>query len=222
MTTEEKATGFARPEYVDGVRKPLLDLVPMNVKRVLDVGCNKGAFGAALKARQACEVWGVEPDATSAQAAQGRLDRVIVDFFDPRIDLPDRHFDLITFNDSLEHMADPAAALQLALRKLSPGGRIHCCVPNMRHVECVEHLLFQRDWAYEEFGIRDRTHLRFFTQKSIVALFHQQGFRVHEAVLVNEEWWEPGKPMRRLVFRVMPGFTHDMRYKQIVVIAGAD
>jgi SAM-dependent methyltransferase len=208
-----------RFEYDDTPRPALLDLVPAGVKRVLDVGCYKGGFGSALKARMPVEVWGIEPNARAAEIARERIDHVIADFFGPDNPLPDGHFDLITFNDSLEHMADPWAALEVAKRKLAPGGRIHCCVPNMRHVECIEHLLFGKDWAYEDVGIRDRTHLRFFTPRSIVALFNEQGFRVHDTRLINEAWWEPGKRLRRMMFRLFPGLTEDMKFKQVVVVA---
>lgn len=208
-----------RPLYPDVERKALLDLVPAGVQRVLDIGCNQGGFGAGLKGRGPVEVWGVEPDPHSASVAASRLDHVVVDYFEERNPLPDGYFDLIVFNDSLEHMPDPVAALELARRKLQPGGVVQCCVPNMRHIECLEHLLLEKNWAYEEQGVRDRTHLRFFTKRSIVELFESLGYRVQRTVFVNEEWWEPGRKLRRLLFRVFPRQTHDMRYKQVVVIA---
>lgn len=70
-----------RPDYADNSRPPLLALVPKNVNIVLDIGCNEGGFGAALKKSHAMEVWGVEPDAKSAAQAKNKLDHVIVDFF---------------------------------------------------------------------------------------------------------------------------------------------
>jgi SAM-dependent methyltransferase len=210
---------FARPEYEDVERKPLLKLVPPNAERILDIGCNRGGFGRSIKAMRKAEVWGVEPDQDAAAAARQCLDHVIADFFRPENDIPDSYFDLITFNDSLEHMADPAQALELCNRKLRGKGKIHCCVPNMRHIDNLEHLVFEKDWRYEDHGIRDRTHLRFFTEKSIVRLFQNTGYRVVETLGINEAWWESGKPMRRLFFRLLPSFTRDMRHIQILVIA---
>jgi SAM-dependent methyltransferase len=210
---------FARPQYEDVERKPLLKLVPPDAQTILDIGCNRGGFGRAIKAVRDAEVWGVEPDPDSAAAAAQCLDRVIADVFRPENDIPDTYFDLITFNDSLEHMADPAQALKLCKRKLRPKGRIHGCVPNMRHIENLEHLIFDKDWRYEDHGIRDRTHLRFFTEKSIVRLFESTGYRVLETLGINEAWWEKEKVLRRLLFRLFPRFTRDMRHIQILVIA---
>lgn len=208
-----------RPDYPDTSRDSLLQHVPAEARVVLDVGCAKGAFGRALKSAGEREVWGVEPDEASAALAGERLDHVINDFFGPANPLPEQYFDLITFNDSLEHMSDPVMALDLCHSKLKPGGRIHCCVPNVRHIENLEHLILNKDWHYEEMGVRDRTHLRFFTRKSIVALFEERGYRVIDVIGVWEDWWDATKPLRRLLFRFFPEFTRDMRHVQILVIA---
>lgn len=208
-----------RPHYADNSRPPLLKLVPRDVVTVLDVGCNEGGFGAALKHTKSMEVWGVEPDASSAAEARSKLDHVVEDIFHSRNPIPDDYFDLVTFNDSLEHMPDPVVALELARKKLNAGGRILCCVPNMRHIECLEHLLLEKDWRYEEIGIRDRTHLRFFTRKSIERLFVDMGFSIIDVNFINDEWWEKGRPLRRILFRLFPAFTHDMKFKQVVVLA---
>lgn len=213
------STNFDRPEYEDVERIPLLKLIPHAVLRLLDVGCNRGAFGAAIKRRQSTEVWGVEPDAESARVAEARLDKVIVDFFSPSAQLPPRHFDLVCFNDSLEHMPDPAAALKLAREVLAQNGKVLCCVPNMRHIESVEHLILDADWQYEDFGVRDKTHLRFFTRKSLVRLFTQCGYSIERVEFINDDWWDPSRRLRRLIFKIFPKFTYEMRFKQVVVIA---
>ncbi|MBK8750854.1 MAG: class I SAM-dependent methyltransferase [Candidatus Competibacteraceae bacterium] len=171
---------FERPEYQDVERRPLLNLVPLNAQRILDIGCNLGGFGQSIKAIRNVEIWGIEPDVQSAKVARERLDHVIVDFFHADNPIPDNYFDLITFNDSLEHMIDPAQAIELCKKKLKPQGRIHCCVPNMRHIENLEHLIFEKDWRYEDQGIRDRTHLRFFAEKALCACLKNMGFRVDE------------------------------------------
>lgn len=209
----------SRPDYADNSRPPLLVLVPKNVKVVLDIGCNEGGFGAALKKSHTMEVWGVEPDSRSATQAKIKLDHVVVDFFQENNPIPDNYFDLVTFNDSLEHMPDPVSALNLARKKLKPNGIIMCCVPNMRHVECIEHLLFDKDWRYEELGIRDRTHLRFFTRKSIERLFVEMNFSIVDVHFINDDWWDNKRFFRRIVFGLFRKYTWDMRFKQIVVIA---
>lgn len=209
-----------RPDYPDTPRMPLLKFVPPTAERILDIGCAKGAFGATIKSqRPNVEVWGVEPDAEAATIAAGRLDRVLNDFFTDALALPQSYFDLVTFNDSLEHMPDPESALRYSMKLLSTGGRIHCCVPNMRQIDNLEHLLINKDWQYEEIGIRDRTHLRFFTRKSIEDLFISLGFKIVSIEGINESWWDTGKPFRRLLFKIFRQYTSDMRHTQFLVIA---
>src|ERR1019366_10679707 len=93
-------------------------------RRVLDVGCGAGAFGGALKKKFGCEIWGVEPDLKSCGKAATRLDRAVHGRFDDKLGLPPGYFDCIFFNDVLEHMVDPAAALRLAQKFLAPDGKI--------------------------------------------------------------------------------------------------
>lgn len=208
-----------RPNYPDVSRSYLAKHVPLTAKRILDVGCNQGGFGALLKEQRELEVWGVEPDSEAAKTASQRLDKVVEAYFDDRTALPDNYFDAIVFNDSLEHIPYPEDALRVCRRKLAPGGILCICVPNVFHISSLEHLLLQRDWEYEEMGIRDNTHLRFFTRKSLARLLAREGYEVLAQEGVNREWWEKGKVLRRLLFRVFPRFTEEMRYLQFVTSA---
>lgn len=206
-------------DYRDQPRDELICHVPDGATKVLDVGCSRGGFGHALKLRRDVEVWGVEPNPEAAAVAAQRLDHVINDFFGPGNPLPEAYFDLITFNDSLEHMPDPVRILDYCRSRLRPGGQINCCVPNVRHIDNLEHLLLERDWHYDEQGIRDKTHLRFFTEKSVADLFRASGYTVKQLVGINEDWWRSGKWLRRLAFRLFPELTRDMRCIQVLVIA---
>lgn len=200
-------------------RRMLQRFIPEACRTLLDVGCYSGGFGAALKAQRTMEVWGVEPVEAASIMASEKLDRVINDFFGPENPIPDGYFDAITFNDSLEHFAYPEPALELCKRKLRSGGVVIACIPNVRFIGNVEHLLFDKDWRYESEGIRDRTHLRFFTAKSMTRMFDECGYDVIEQVGVNPQWWDSTKKLRRLFFRIFPKFTEDMRYVQYVTVA---
>ena len=206
-------------EAYSGDRRELVDFVPTSCRTLLDVGCHVGAFGALLKSQRPIEVWGVEPNSDAAAKATLVLDRVINGFFDDRCHLPDSFFDAITFNDSLEHFADPWTALGVCKAKLTSGGVVIASIPNVRYVENLEHVLFDQDWRYEVSGIRDKTHLRFFTKTSMRRLFEEAGFEVLSQVGIRAKWWQRDKLLRRLVFRLFPRFTEDMRYVQYVTIA---
>jgi 2-polyprenyl-3-methyl-5-hydroxy-6-metoxy-1,4-benzoquinol methylase len=126
-----------REEYFECPRSEMLDYVPSLCRKVLDVGCGTGSFGASLRKRTGCEVWGVESNAGSIQKAEQNIDKVFHGYFGPELDLPPGYFDCIVFNDVLEHMLDPAAALVLARALLSSGGCIVASIPNIRQFPTV-------------------------------------------------------------------------------------
>ncbi len=164
-------------EYFDFARPEVADLVPADARRILDIGCGRGALGALLKQRPGIEVVGIEADPEAAAVARGRLDDVlVVDVEKPDgLPLPPRSFDCIVFADVLEHLVDPERVVARLLPCLSDGGTVVASIPNVRHQEVLLDLLVNGRWRYQPAGILDATHLRFFTLYEIAALFDRLG-----------------------------------------------
>lgn len=209
----------APDRYRSNARPEMLPHVPSAARRILDVGCGAGVFAAVLKReRPGAEVWGVEPDAAAhAQAAQV-LDRALLGHFEAGLGLPEAHFDAIVFNDSLEHFPDHRPALQLALRLLAPGGVLVASVPNVRYWPHLRHYLFEADWRYENEGIRDHTHLRFFTRRSVVRSLQEAGYEVLATQGINPCW---AGMRRRVALALLPAGMQDLLYLQFAVTARA-
>lgn len=146
--------------------------------RFLDVGCGTGALGIALKAAGASHVAGVEAHPGAANTARETLD-VLIEGNVLTVSLPfaPGEFDYLIFADVLEHLTDPGAALRKCLRYLAPNGRVVISVPNMRFYLVLLRLVVDR-WAYADAGIRDRTHLRIFTKRSLVTMAAAEGLCV--------------------------------------------
>lgn len=161
-------------QYFSGKREDVLSYLPENLNLVLDVGCSSGEFGKLLK-QKGLTVWGVEPNTASAEAASSKLDRVINDLFDDKLlgIFGDVKFDCIFFNDVLEHLVDPEAALALCKKILKPSGYVVSAIPNVLQYGNILNILKTQDWQYTDQGILDKTHLRFYTKKSIIRLFQQ-------------------------------------------------
>jgi SAM-dependent methyltransferase len=107
-------------------------------------------------------------------------------------------FDVIVFADVLEHVADPGNLLQLARRALLPRGRVIASVPNVAHWSVRIDLLRGR-FNYEVFGIRDSTHLRWFTAETVRSLFESTGLHVislQHTAGVNMPEYETRRPWR--------------------------
>src|SRR5215211_259957 len=135
MTTSTKPIGYdSKPtQYFGQIRTEMLPFVPPTAIKILDVGCGSGNFGAELKRTREVEVWGIEPVCHAVKIAQTKLDRVIEGIFTPESALPALAFDSVIFNDVLEHLFDPAAALDYAKTLLSPRGVIVASIPNIRY-----------------------------------------------------------------------------------------
>lgn len=171
------------PGYYGNERPEVVQLVPAEGARILDVGCAGGAMGRALKQRGAREVVGIEVVPEVAAAARQHLDTVhVLDVQQAPLPYPDGHFDVITCADVLEHLVDPGQVLRQLRRYLRDDGLLVCSIPNVRHESVALRLLVEGRWRYEDYGILDRTHLRFYTLTEIRLLMREAGFSVQDPV----------------------------------------
>lgn len=204
------------PNYFGNERREMLRFIPAACRTLLDVGCGAGEFGALVKKERGAEVWGVELNATAAASARKKLDKVVHAPFSAEVELPDNYFDVITFNDSLEHFPDPYPPLEFCKRKLTKGGVVVCSLPNVRYIENVYHFLVDMDWKYEDYGILDNTHLRFFTRKSMLRTFENAGYNVLSITGIRPHYWSGKKIfLLRLLFRK---WMDDMKYLNYVSV----
>jgi len=142
------------------------------------MGCGEGGFRMNLGP---CEYWGVEPQPDPAAIARKSLFRVIEGKYqDVHEQLPDGYFDLVICNDVIEHMVEPNEFLVSIKRKMQAGAVLVGSIPNVRFIGNLFELLIMTDWQYKDDGVLDRTHLRFFTEKSLRRLFRDQGFLIEE------------------------------------------
>jgi len=158
------------------VARMLADLVPVG-SRVLDVGCGAGSVSRIIADTRNAKITGIEPNSQRAEAARARGLEVYQEPFTPGIVQRLEPFDVILFADVLEHVADPGSFLQFACRGLLPGGRVVASVPNVAHWSVRLDLLRGR-FDYQPTGIRDATHLRWFTADTVRSLFETNGLRV--------------------------------------------
>lgn len=210
--TEEKI----REVYYTNVRTEMLQFIPENCRVILEVGCSGGLFGESLKINRKAEVWGVEPNIEAASHAAIRLDKVITGEFSTVIpDLPSGYFDCIVCNDVLEHMTDPDQTLKDCKRLLSVQGYLVSSIPNVRYIGNLVELLFRKDWEYKAGGILDRTHYRFYTQKSIIRMFTHSGYRIINCVGINSTHSLKTRLLGLLTF----GHFTDVKFLEFATVA---
>jgi 2-polyprenyl-3-methyl-5-hydroxy-6-metoxy-1,4-benzoquinol methylase len=202
-------------KYGASERPELVPFIPEAANSLLDIGCGAGGFGRTLRRlRPEIELWAVEPDPVSARVAEDAFDRVIVSNF-PNESIPDGRFDVVLCADVLEHMAEPEKALLAAADALTDKGIMLASIPNVRNLRrVVWPLVMHGAWSYTETGILDRTHLRFFTRKSIVDFFTANNWAVESIAGIAL----PGRREKLMSALTLRRFD-DFLFMQYVVVA---
>lgn len=199
-------------------RPEMISYIPKNAKKILEVGCGSGLFGHQLKCELNAEVWGVELNADAAASAEKRIDKILVgDIHQLAGSLPSAYFDCIVFNDVLEHLINPFDVLSKMRKKLSPGGVVVCSIPNIRYFFTLKDLLIKKQWEYADNGILDRTHLRFFTKKSIMNMFNSLNYEI-----IKIEGIHAAKSWKLTLLNILfAGHLSDTKYLQFACVAKA-
>lgn len=139
---------------------------------VMDVGCACGDLGVALHKHKNCKMYGLEYDWHSVKIAveTGSYEQVKQADLNSIVDIEYvsyiGKFDVIIFGDVLEHVYDPEEVLRKMVHFLKPSGYFLISLPNMAHAS-IKASLMDDDFTYTDVGLLDRTHIRFFTHKTI-------------------------------------------------------
>lgn len=164
-----------------GDRPELLRFLDVQGRGVLDVGCGGGGLAPHLRRAGATTVVGVEAERSHAATANSQCDRVIEAPIETALAdrlLGHERFGLILLADVLEHLVDPWATLrELTSQLLTRDGHVFVSVPNVASLTVVKQLLRRRDWSYDDFGMFDRTHLRWFGKDTLRELLDQASLR---------------------------------------------
>jgi SAM-dependent methyltransferase len=173
----------------------LIGLVPRGLSRIVEVGCSSGALAAAyLAVNPEAEYIGIEVDPEYAKAAGRHCSEVVVADIER---MEDRAFEILfptdcwIFGDVLEHLYDPWQVLRRVRSSLPEGGAVVACIPNAQHWS-VQRLLNLGSLHYQDDGLLDRTHIRWFTRRTIIDLFHTSGYEIEEIGGIVFE--EPSRP----------------------------
>ena len=204
------------PAYFAGTRTDMLRYIPDSAERTLEIGCGEGAFSACLKDQRRVEAWAVDIEERAAQIAAERLDHVLCDEAHAAMDrLPNEYFDCVILFDILEHLVDPYSLLSTIQRKLRGRGVVVASIPNIRYYRVFWDFVVRGNWDYRDQGIMDKTHLRFFTHKSIRKMFERLEYELTRLEGIH--------PTSSRTFHILNGLllnrTWDVRYKHFVAIA---
>ncbi len=156
-------------------------------KNVLEIGAGSGAITRHLVGANGCSVTALEINPASITKLRAFTDNI----YD--LDLNDAGwvtslsasgpFDCIVAADVLEHLYDPWTVLRQMKSLLSDKGSIVLSLPHAGH-RTVLGCLFQEDLDYREWGLLDKTHIRFFGIHNIQTLHDQAGLAIEDVRFV--------------------------------------
>jgi 2-polyprenyl-3-methyl-5-hydroxy-6-metoxy-1,4-benzoquinol methylase len=165
------------------INRDLLALMPIDAKRVVDVGCMLGNLAQAYREiNPNCHYIGIDIDADYANKAKIHCNQTItadIENIDDATWAQLEKADCWVFGDTLEHLRNPWSVLERINKsmKANGGGTLVACVPNAQHWG-IQMRLNSGAFRYEESGLLDRTHLRWFTRITLIELFTSTGFQV--------------------------------------------
>lgn len=142
---------------------------------LLDLGAAGGELGEAVREHFSRTV-GFEFNADCVADLCKRFDHAVIADLERVKSLPS-NVDAIVLADVLEHLTNPARALELVRNALRDDGRVFISVPNIANITVRLGLLFGI-FEYRDRGILDHTHLRFYTKRTIRREVENAGFRI--------------------------------------------
>jgi 2-polyprenyl-3-methyl-5-hydroxy-6-metoxy-1,4-benzoquinol methylase len=146
----------------------------LNPNIILDLGCGTGTLTASFVAKGKI-VFGIEIDERDAQIAQINGLIVSVQSLDSKTTLPSNKIELVIAADILEHLQNPEEFLIYLRKQLPKNVKLIVSIPNVANIYVRLSLLFGK-FNYTDRGILDKTHLRFFTRKTLLDMFASSGY----------------------------------------------
>jgi SAM-dependent methyltransferase len=173
--------------YYEGLNEKLYAAIPP-ARNVLELGCAAGRLGQKYKESHPETTWvGVDCNADALELAAQRLDRTFrISLDGDSLDTVGQDYDCVVIGDLLEHLKQPEKILERLAQITTPSASLVCCAPNMGHISVLERLL-SGDMSYDDQGLLDRTHLRFFSCSSLFKIFLDSGWlpSLHDSYLVG-------------------------------------
>ena len=194
------------------IHKMVYDLIKPH-SSILDLGCAAGYFARELQQKK-CRVVGIDIDPDALQEAQKYCQKVVLANLNTldRRKLPKQKFDYVLLLDLIEHLTNFNDLLALIKNNLDEDSKLILSTPNIAHVS-IRLGLLTGNFNYTEYGILDKTHVHFFTFKTLIDTLVSDGYKI-ESVRTSSDFGQVpliGRSLRHIpkqiqwqITRVMP------------------
>lgn len=163
-------------------------MIPVDASRVVDVGCGFGVLAKAYKEiNPAVFYTGIDIEPKYTSVASDYCSEVMASNIET---MGESEFDNLfpsdcwVFGDCLEHLYDPWLLLKKIRSKIDRDGCVVVCIPNAQHWS-VQYSLASGDFRYSDSGLLDKTHIRWFTLKTMIEMFSSSGWKIERGLSRN-------------------------------------
>ena len=171
--------------YSNTGNRDVLQLVPVNAKYILDIGCGDGSL-ARLLVKQNCIVDGITLSEIEREEAAKSMRKVCVHNAENGLPFEGLElYDVIICSHVLEHICYPQKLMNDMHRLLRSGGIIIVALPNIMHYSSRWSLM-KGNFNYQDAGLWDYTHFRWYTFETGKQLLEQNNFTVVKATVTGD------------------------------------
>lgn len=173
----------SNPSSIDSIST---EMVPSGAK-VLDIGCATGYMAEYLREYKNCTVAGVENNPEQAQLAQkicsvvfvGSIESPEIQFQIDQYVKKESLFNCVYMSEVIEHLVDPWKILAVLPRWIHKDGCLIITTCNVAHWRMRKELM-KGKWTYQEYGVLDKTHLKFFTYETFRQMLLDSDYQIIE------------------------------------------
>lgn len=197
-------------------------------KSVLEIGAGPGSITKLLTSVSECRVTALDIDAESIKKLAPYCEHAY------QADLNDRtwpnvlnsaKYEVLVAADVLEHVYDPLLVLQTMKGLLNQVGYMVISIPHAGH-SVIHACLLDEDFDYQESGLLDKTHIRFFGIKNIQNLFENAGMKIVHAEFVvrnpehtefSKRWAKTPKDVKDVLAKNPFGLVYQVIVKAVPI-----
>lgn len=159
----------------------ILDIIEnIRYSKIVEIGCMHGALAAKYIEKNTNVNWiGLDIDSDYVDIAKKHCTKAFTADIEKLSEIEFEYLsnaDLWIFADVLEHLYNPWKLLE-KIKSSSTDVEVIACIPNSQHWS-FQARINSGDLNYESHGLFDKTHIRFFSQKTMSELFENSGYKI--------------------------------------------
>jgi methionine biosynthesis protein MetW len=198
--------------YSNNGNSDVLNLIPANAKYILDIGCGDGSNARQLVQRN-CIIDGITLSEKEKLIAEKTMRQVYVHNAENGLPFHGNELsDAVICSHVLEHICYPQQLIDDIHRVLKPTGVLIVALPNIMHYS-ARWSLMKGDFNYQDAGLWDYTHFRWYTFKTAQQLLQQHHFHIEVATVTGT------LPFNRLFKKILPQRISNLFYSLLTGIS---